>query len=271
LHESASTVTETLCLFLPQAQPHIERRWIGAALAVGLCPIPSFTVATSASHPRCGKDENTPNGGTAAAAAAPAGVHASQDGLRHRKHPDDVSKKQQQQQQQEAVHPAMQASTPLAKATATGLSEIEPLPDSQQQTGPQHTQQHHSPHRQQQQHHPSNSAATEGHMQAPSGSPEAEAAAQQQWWGQPATWLNEIADEATEAAAAAQEAAAAAVHQAASTMSHAVEEAAATAAGWARSMRAVFVEPPAGWGVQEAIKQTGEQVPGSCSCHSNGI
>jgi hypothetical protein len=66
-----------------------------------------------------------------------------------------------------------------------------------------------------------------------------------------------MADEATEAAAAAQEAASAAVQQAASSMSHAVEEAAATAASWARSMRAVFVEPPAGWGVHEAIKQTG--------------
>lgn len=66
---------------------------------------------------------------------------------------------------------------------------------------------------------------------------------QQQWW--------------SEAAAAAQGAASAAVQQAASSVSQAVEDAAATAASWAASMRSVFVEPPAGWGVHEAIHRTG--------------
>lgn len=178
---------------------------------------------------------------TASAATAPAGVATSQDGLRHRR-PTSSSR---QQPQNAASHPA----TP----SAAGLSEIEPLPaDGFEQTARAEASQRQRPQQQ--------------HAAGAAGADAAAESGAQQWWDTPATWLSEIADEATEAAAAAQEAATAAVQQAASTMTHAVEEAAATAASWARSMRAVFVEPPAGWGVHEAIKQTGVFLPAVVPC-----
>jgi len=182
-----------------------------------------------------------PAAATAAAAAAPAGAAASQAGLRQRQ---PGSKKPQ-----DASH------TQHATHGHASISEIEPLPEHDDAQPPD--RQH--PRHQQQQQHAAGAPADAGVAQ---------------WFGQRATWLSDIADEATEAAAAAQEAATAAVQQAATSVSNVVEEAAATAASWARSMRAVFVEPPAGWGVHEAIKQTGkgrlctavQYLPGSRVC-----
>lgn len=180
------------------------------------------------------------------AAAAPAGV--SHEGLRQRKHHTSSSQAGSQQPHFAQQHPPSVPSS--AQGQPAGISEIEPLPleGFDPATAPQHKHPQH-PHQQQ---------------GAGLGSASEDAGASQ-WWGGKG-WLSEIADEATEAAAAAQEAATAAVQQAATTMTHAVEEAAATAASWARSMRGVFVEPPAGWGVHEAIKQTGGRYLHGASC-----
>lgn len=181
--------------------------------------------------PADGSDQDTPPvrastaaAPAAAAAAAPAGAAASQAGLRQRQ--PGSKKPQDSGYAQHTTH------------VHASISEIEPLPEHDDAQLPD--RQH--PRHQQQQH--------------AAGAPADAGVAQ--WFGQRATWLSDMADEATEAAAAAQEAATAAVQQAATSVSNVVEEAAATAASWARSMRAVFVEPPAGWGVHEAIKQTGE-------------
>lgn len=191
----------------------------------------------------CAGGDTSPPAAAAGAAATPAEPAISQAGLRHHK-PASSSLPPRPQPH---LHPS---------AELAGLSEIEPLlaeghtqqPPSASPQRPGPRQPHH--HQQQQQH----AGGAAGGAAGPPGG------VQQQWWGTPANWLSDIADGTTGAAAAAQEAATAAVQQAASTMTHAVEEAAATAASWARSMRAVFVEPPAGWGVHEAIKQTGARI-----------